>query len=339
MHNINLLAIDIAKHLFQLHGVDKTGKTVFTKQLHRSKLMNCIANVPPCIIAMEACSGANYWARQFKKLGHEVKLISPQFVKPFVQSNKNDRNDCHAIAEAASRPHMRFVPIKAIEQQDIQSLHRIRERLLSHRTALMNQLRGLLAEYGLIIPQGQAALRRLLPEFLEDAENELTPFTRLLCQELYEELMALNDRIKNCDKKIQHIFNENKMCQRIAEVEGIGPITATAIVSDLSEPHHFKNGRHYASYLGLVPRQHSSGGKQQLLGISKRGDSYLRKLLIHGARSVVLSANKKHDKKSLWIQQLKMRRGANCTCVALANKNARILWSLLAYNKEYKKAA
>lgn len=274
MDNIKLLAIDIAKTIFQRHGINQAGKAVLKKRLNRSKLLEFIANLPSCTIVMEACGSSNYWARQFQKLGHEVKLISPQFVKPDVKGNKNDGNDAEGIAEAGSRPDMRFVSLKTVEQQDIQSVHRIRERLVSQRTGLMNQLRGLLAEYGLIIPQGQAALRRLLPEFSEDAENELTTLTRTLCQECSEELQALNKRIKSCDQKIDQIFSANESGQRIAKIEGIGPITATAIVSDLGDPGCFKNGRHFAAYLGLVPRQHSSGGKKQLLGISKRGGGY-----------------------------------------------------------------
>lgn len=339
MENINLLAIDIAKSVFQLHGVDKVGNVMLKKRLTRTKLLETIANIPSCLIVMEACGGANYWARQFKKLGHEVKLISPQFVKPFVKGNKNDGNDAQAIAVAASRPDMRFVSLKTVEQQDIQSLHRIRERLVGQRTALMNQIRGLLIEYGLIIPKGEAALRRCLPDFLEDAENELSCFTRELIQDLYEELTELTKHIKRYDQKIQVIFANHPVCQRIAKIEGIGPITATALIFDLGDPKNFKNGRHYAAYLGLVPRQYSSGHKQMLLGISKRGDGYLRKLLIHGARSALLSIGEKKDKRSCWLRELKERRGMNRTCVALANKNARIIWSLVAHDTDYKKAA
>lgn len=335
MENISLLAIDIAKNIFQLHGMDKVGKVCFKKRLTRPKLLEYVANLPICTVVMEACGGSNYWARQFQRFGHKVKLISPQFVKPFVKGNKNDGNDAEAIAEAASRPQMRFVSLKTVEQQDTQSVHRIRERLISQRTSLMNQIRGLLLEYGFAIPQGQASLCRCLAEFLEETENELTPLTRTLSRELYDELQDLNKRIKGYDDKIHHLFVQNESCQRLSKIEGIGPITATAIVSDLGDPNHFKNGRHYAAYLGLVPRQFSSGNKQKLLGISKRGDSYLRKLLIHGARACLFAIGTKQDKRSCWLRGLKERCGVNRTCVALANKNARIIWSLLFHHTEY----
>ena len=335
MNDITLLAIDIAKNVFQLHGVTPSGKGIIMKQLTRGKLSEYIATLAPCTIVMEACGGANYWARHFQSMGHEVKLISPQFVKPFVKSNKNDRNDARAIAEAASRPDMRFVSIKSIEAQDIQSLHRIREGYVNQRTRLMNQIRGLLAEYGLIVKLGEASLRRALPEFIEDADNDLTAISRAFCQEIYDDIVALSEKVDSYEKKINAIFRSNPACQRLAKIPGIGPITATAIVADLSDPHHFKNGRHYAAYLGLVPRQHSSGGKNRLLGISKRGDSYLRKLLIHGARSVVKTLGNKHDKQSCWLKDLHVRRGFNRTSVALANKNARVIWALLANEQEY----
>lgn len=335
MDNLKTLGIDIAKTVFQLHGVDHSGKCVLKKRLSRGKLRVFVANLPPCTILMEACGSANYWTRQFTPLGHTIRLISPQFVKPFVKNNKNDGNDAEGLVEAGSRPSMRFVSPKTIEQQDIQSVHRIRERLITQRTGLMNQMRGLLIEYGVVIPQGQAALCRAVPFCLENAGNELTPLTRELIQTLYDELIMLNDRIAIYDKKLDQIFKSNEACRRIAQIEGIGPVTATAIVSDLSNPQDFKNGRHYAAYLGLVPRQHSSGHKQHLLGISKRGDKYLRKLLVHGGRSALLASGKKQDKKSQWLQALKERRGFNRTCVALANKNARIIWSLLAHDTKY----
>lgn len=336
--NVKLLAIDIAKNIFQLHGIDDKGKCQLKKMIKRNELMKYIVNIPICLIVMEACGSSNYWAREFKKLGHEVKLISPQFVKPFVKTNKNDANDAQAIAEAASRPDMRFVPIKGLEQQDIQCIHRIRERLVKERTALSNQVRGLLAEYGEVIPKGISSIKKKLPEILEDAENELTFIAREVCAELYEELLILENRIKLYNNKIQIIFKENPLCQKLEKIEGVGILTATAILMVLSDPTLFKNGRHFAAFLGLVPKQHSSGGKQKLLGISKRGDSYLRQLLVHGARSALLAANKKTDSKSVWLQQLKMRAGANRTAVALANKNARIIWALVANDTFYQKS-
>jgi transposase len=339
MKKITLLGIDIAKEVFQLHGVNKLSNAILKKKIYRSDLLKFIANLSPCTIAMEACGGAHYWARQFMKFGHTVKLISPQFVKPFVKTNKNDAHDAQAITEAASRPDMRFVPIKGVEQQDIQCVHRIRERLVGQRTALVNQIRGLLAEYGIVIPVGVAQLKKRLFEILCDSKNELTPIMRELCNELYDELITLAKRIKEYDKRIENIYKSNPVCQKLAEVEGIGPLSATMLATVLSDPTVFENGRHFAAFLGLVPKQHSSGGKQLLLGISKRGDSYLRGLLIHGARAVLYRAKKKTDKRSSWLNQLNERRGHNRTCVALANKNARIVWALVAKNERYKKAA
>lgn len=296
--NINILGIDIAKNLFQLHAVDKGGKAVLKQRLSRDKLLPFIAKLSPCLIVMEACSGASYWSRQFTARGHHVKLISPQYVKPFVKTNKTDANDAQAICEAASRPSMYFVAPKTIQQQDIQSLHRVRERLIKNRTALANQIRGLLAEYGLIMSTGIWRLRRELPLILEDAENELTFLTRELLSDLYNELVELDKKITYYTNKIEHIFKSSEPCQRIGKIEGIGPLIATAIVAAMGDPEHFKNGRQLAAWLGLVPRQQASGERCRLLGISKRGDGYLRKLLIHGARSVVYRAKHKTDQRS-----------------------------------------
>lgn len=339
MNNITVLGIDLAKNVFQLHGSDATGKVILRKKLTRTKLVETIAKLEPCTIVMEACGGSSYWCRKFNALGHKSKLISPQFVKPFVKTNKSDRNDAEAICEAASRPTMRFVAPNTIEQQDIQAVHRIRSRLIGTRTALVNQIRGLLAEYGIIVAQGVNKIRKALPEILEDAENELTMLGRQLFSELSEELREQDEKIAIYDIKIEAIFKSNEQCQRVSKIDGIGQMTATAIVSAIGDPSTFKNGRHFSAYLGLVPRQSSSGGKEKLLGISKRGDTYLRTLLIHGARSVVMHAKNKEDKRSLWINNLVARRGANRAAVAVANKNARIIWRLLAKNETYKKAA
>ncbi len=339
MENITLLGIDIAKNIFQLHGVDAKGSPVLRKKINRSKLLETIVNLPPCTIVMEACGGANYWSRKFKNLGHSARLISPQFVKPFVKTNKNDRNDSEAICEAASRPSMRFVSPKSVEQEDIQAVHRVRSRLVQERTALINQIRGLLIEYGIIIPQGVNKVRKAMPEILEDAENELSHSGRALFAELYEELIEKDKRVNNYDKKIEAIFKSNDMCKKISKIEGVGPISATAIVATIGNPKVFKNGRHFAAFLGLVPRQSSSGNKERLLGISKRGDVYIRTLLIHGGRTVVRHIGAKNeDNRSNWIRSLKERRGANRAAVAIANKNARIIWAMLAKNEEYRKA-
>ena len=283
MSNITLLGVDLAKNIFQLHGVDANGKLMLTKKVSRYKLVETIANIPACTIAMEACSGANHWYRKFSSFGHEVKIINPQFVKPFVKTNKNDFNDAEAICEAASRPSMRFVTPKTIEQEDLQAVHRIRSRLVEERTALINQTRGLLAEYGIVIPQGINNVRKKLPEILEDGENELSARGRELFADLYEELCKKDKRVDTYDAKLNVIFKTNEMCQQISKIEGVGPITATAIVATIGDPKTFKNGRHFAAFLGLVPKQSSSGGKERLLGISKRGNIYVRSKMIVGA--------------------------------------------------------
>ena len=337
MEKLTLLGIDIAKNVFQLHGVNDSGKTVLRKKLSRTKLVEFIANLPPCVIVMEACGGANYWHRKFKAMGHEVKIISPQFVKPFVKTNKNDPNDAEAIVEAASRPSMRYVSPKSVAQEDIQSIHRVRSRLVSERTALVNQIRGLLAEYGIVVPQGISKIRQALPEILEDAENELSHTGRQLFSDLHGEIGEKDKRIKAYNARIEEIFKSNESCQKISKIEGIGPIVATAIVATIGDPNVFKNGRHFSAFLGLVPGQSSSGGKQRLLSISKRGDTYIRTLLIHGGRSVVRYIGSKEDRRSKWIRDLKERRGANRAAVAVANKNARIIWALLAKDEKYRK--
>jgi transposase len=268
-----------------------------------------------------------------------VKLISPQFVKPFVKTNKNDRNDAEAICEAASRPSMRFVAPKTIEQQDIQSLHRIRSRFVQERTAIANQIRGLLLEFGIAISKGINKIRGLIPEILEDADNELSVRSRRYIHDLYEELASKDKLIAKYDNELKIILKESAACKKIEKIDGVGLITATAIVACIGEDAEgFKNGRHLSAFFGLVPRQHSSGNKDRLLGISKRGDTYIRSLLIHGARSAIQASSKKEDKRSKWIQSVKERRGSNRAAVALANKNARIIWALLANGVEYKQA-
>ena len=337
--NISILGIDIAKNVFQLHGADKAGKVVVKKRIYRESLHSYIAKLAPCTIAMEACSGANYWYRQFTALGHTVKLISPQYVKPYVKTNKNDASDAEAICEAASRPNMRFVSPKNIEQQGIQSIHRVRERLIGNRTALVNQVRGLLAEHGIIAAKGIGHIRKQLPRILEDAENELTGSDREIFRDLYEELRGLDEKILSYDKKLEEIYKNHLVCQRLAEVEGLGVISTTALLAAIGDPTVFKNGRQMSAWLGLTPRQHSSGNKQVLLGISKRGDKYIRKLLIHGARAVVYRAGNKKDKRSEWINELVNRRGTNRACVAVANKNIRIVWSMLTNETSYRKGS
>lgn len=335
MNNITLLGIDIAKINFQLHAVDVKGNIVLRKKLTRDKLIEFIANLPSCTIAMEACSGANFWARKFSKFGHNVKIISPQFVKPFVKTNKNDRNDSEAICEAASRPSMRFVSPKTIEQQDLQSLHRIRSLLVQERTAMANQLRGLLMEYGITIPQGVNKIIKTIPTILEYEELELSVLTKRFVRDLYEQIILKTKKIEEYGKLIESAFKQSKDCQKIAKIEGVGVLTATALIACIGDINFFRNGRHLSAFLGLVPKQYSSGNKQKLLGISKRGNVYVRTLLIQGAKSAVRVAINKEDHKSKWINAVKERRGSNIAAVALANKTVRTIWAILKNDKNY----
>lgn len=335
MQDIKVLGIDLAKDVFQLHGVDAAGKQLLKKRIARSKLHEYIGNLTSCTIVMEACGGSNYWARVFQKNGHIVKLISPQFVKPFVKTNKNDANDAEAIVEAASRPSMHFVPIKQVEQQDIQSLHRIRSRIVKNRTALINEIRGLNLEYGIAIPLGAIKVKSHLRSIIDDLENELTILSREFMQGLYDELIETEARLKTLEKRIKLICNENDQCRRIMSIPGIGELTATAIVAAVPNANEFKNGRHMSAWLGLVPRQSSSGNKQMLLGISKRGDRYLRTLLIHGARSALSRCKNTDSKYGEWLIDKKSSLSFNKAAVALANKNARIIWVLLKTGTEF----
>ena len=263
---VTTLGIDLAKSIFQLHGVNEHGKVTVQKRVSRSKLRETVAQLPPCVIGMEACGSAQYWAREFQQLGHTVKLMSPQFVKPYVKGNKNDSRDAEAICEAVSRPHMRFVPLKTVESQDIQAIHRMRSRLIKERTALVNQTRGLLAERGIVIAQGITRLRKQLPVIVEDLANELTPLSREVMRELYDQLVALDERMAHVDRMVQRVFTENAQCQKLARVEGIGPVIATALVAAVGNAQEFANGRHLAAWLGLVPRQCSSGGRSACWG-------------------------------------------------------------------------
>jgi transposase len=332
---IETLGIDIAKTVFQLHGVNRSGRTVLKRRVMRDQLLAVIAQTEPCTIAIEACTGAFYWQRKFEQLGHQVKIISPQYAKPFVRRQKNDGNDAEAICTAARQPHMRFVPRKSVEQQDIQALHRARQRLVNHRTAVVSQIRGLLLDRGFAFGKSITRARRMIPEILSDLENELTDLAREAIRELHDLLMDLDRRIASFDKKIDRVFRQNEPCQRIAKIKGIGPKTATAVVAAIGDGSEFKNGRHLAAWLGLVPRQHSSGNSRVLLGISKRGSQQLRTLLVHGGRAVVRTAGNKRDPINQWVNQLRERRGYNRAAVAVANKNARIIWAVLRTGEAY----
>ena len=340
MNNVTSLAIDLAKNNLQLHGTNANGKAILKKKISREKLLTFVVNLKPCNIYMEGCGSANYWGRKFKECGHKVKLINPRYVKPYVKRNKNDANDAAGIAAAARDPDMRFSDTKTEAQQDMQSVHRIRSLLIQQRTASANQIRGLLAEYGIAIPQGISHVRSKLPEILGNNPTDASELILTCIMELYEHFKFLDKRIDFYDKKIDSLFKSNEACKRLAEIPGIGPLGATILSSMLGNGGSFKNGRHFAAFLGLTPRQHSSGGKERLLGISKGGDTYIRTLLVHGARSVLVWVDKKSDKQSLWIKNLMLRRGYNKTAVALANKMARIAWAIIHegsnYNLSYK---
>ncbi|KTD82639.1 IS110 family transposase [Legionella waltersii] len=335
MKNITLLGIDLAKDVFQLHGVNEYGKKILSKKVSRSALPTLIANMPHCKIVMEACGSSNYWSRKFMSYGHTVSQISPQHVKPFVQGNKNDKNDARAIVIAAQQDGMPTVPTKTIKQQEMQMNHRYRESLIQDRTALANRIRGYLREMGIFLAEGLSQVRKEVPLLLEDATNELTMDMREIISSCHKKVLDLDHEIERYTQKIEQFCKKNDMCGRLMQLPGVGPMTASIIYATVGDPHHFKNGRHFAAYLGLVPKEHSSGGKQCLMSISKRGDRYIRGLLIHGGRSVVKGADKKSDYVSSWVTRIKKERGYNKAAVAVANKNARHMWAIMAYDDKY----
>ncbi len=333
--NITTVGIDLAKTVFQVHGVDERGKRVVQKQLKRKQVLVFFAQLSPCLVGMEACAGAHYWARKLQAQGHTVKLMAPQFVKPYVKSNKTDAADAEAICEAVTRPNMRFVPIKDTEQQAVLSLHRARQGFVRSRTAVANQIRGLLVEYGITLPQGISHVSRRLPEIIEDGENDLPRVFRELLQRLGSHLRELHRHVHEVEEQINAWHRSNEDSQTLVKIPGIGPLTATALVASIGDAKSFRNGRELAAWLGLVPRQHSSGGKVLLLGISKRGDGYLRMLMIHGARSAIRVAERKVTPTNTWSTEMLKRRHMNVAAVARANKNARVVWALLAHGRHY----
>lgn len=332
---ITTIGIDLAKTVFQIHGVDERGKVAVRKQLKRAEMATYFANLEPCLIGMEACGSAHHWARKLESYGHTVKLMAPQFVKPYVKTNKNDMADAEAICEAVGRPNMRFVAMKTVEQQAILSVHRARQGFVKARTAQANQIRGLLSEFGIVIPQGIRSITKQVPEILEDGENGLPGTMRNLIERLTENLKEMDRQAKELEAQIQQWHREHEASRKLAEIPGLGPITASAIVATVGDAREFKNGRQLAAWMGLVPKQNSSGGKQTLLGISKRGDTYLRTLMIHGARAVIRVAESKAEPES-WMRKLMGRRNNNVAAVALANKNARIVWALLAHDRMFR---
>jgi len=334
------VGVDLAKNVFQVHGVDRAERTVWRRRLRREDWIKVLRErvEPGCEIGMEACGGAHHWARELQKLGYRVKLIAPQFVKPYVKSNKNDANDAEAICEAMGRPGMRFVPVKTVEQQDVQAMHRVRSGLVEQRTAKASQIRGLVAEYGLVVPRELVQLRRALPRWLDDEANGLSSAFRRLLEGLRHDLVLLDERVKELDREIEQLAQRDPSARRLMQLRGVGPITATALVATIGNAKQFANGRQMSAALGLTPRQQSSGGRERLLGISKRGDAYLRTLLIHGARAVIRTAPSKDDRLSQWVTRLAARRHINVAAAALANKTTRIAWAMLSRGTDYQPA-
>jgi len=333
--NTTTVGVDIAKSYFQVHGVDAHGRATLQKQLRRAEVLRFFANMPVCLIGMEACGSAHHWARKLTELGHQVKLMPAQFVKAYVKTNKNDARDAEAICEAVARPNMRFVAVKTVAQQELLMLHRVRQRLVMDRTAKANQLRGLLAEFGIVLPQGLHRLRHLMPEILADAENGLSCRSRERFSYLFSHLRELDAAVIEWERQIVAWHRENPLSRRLDKIPGIGPLGASALVASMGDARTFKNGRQLAAWLGLVPRQDSSGGKTRLLGISKRGDRYLRTLLILGAQSVLRQMQRHPARSQSWLGRLTARAHPHIAAVALANKNARIAWALLAHEREY----
>ena len=335
--NLSRAGVDIAKSVFHVHAVDSHDQAGWRAKLKRSEWFEALCKhlSPGAEVGMEACASAHHWARKLQQRGFRVKLIGAQFVKPYVKSNKNDRVDAEAICEGMGRPAMRFVAVKSVSQQDAQAAHRIREELVGQRTAKVNQIRGLVGEYGIIAPAGIQQLRCALPQWLEDAENELTEDFRMLLAQLAEDLRYLDDRITSLDEHIACRVSSDPIARRLLDLRGVGPLTASALAGALGDGKGFAKGRDFAASLGLTPRQYSTGGKDRLLGISKRGDAYLRKLLVHGARAVLRHAKDRDDGLSRWLKSMTARKHPNVVSVALANETARVAWAIVHNDTAY----
>jgi len=332
MSKITTVGIDLAKLVFSVHGVDEHGAVVIRKTVSRSRFVSMVAQWPACVIGMEACSGAHEWARRFQALGHTVRIMAPRFVAPYRKSGKNDGNDAEAICEAVQRPSMRFVPVKSAEQQAVLSLHRVRQGFVEERTATLNRIRAVLCEFGMVLPHSASEVRRGAAA----AAEKLPALARRSVDDLREHLQLLDERIGAYDRELEHLARTNEAAVRLMGVAGVGPITALATVASVGPAHEFSNGRQFAAWLGLTPRQWSTGGKTRLGRITKRGDAYLRTLLVMGARAVLQMAARRTDKLSRWALALKERRGYHKAVVAIAAKNARIIWALLARGTTFK---
>jgi transposase len=336
---ITSIGIDLGKTTFHLVALDDHGKVVIKQKFSRKQLLAYTANRKRSLIGIEACSGAHFIGAALREQGHDVRLIPAQFVKPFLKSNKNDFLDAEAIAEAVARQNMRFVPIKTDDQLDLQALHRVRDRLVHRRTALINQIRGFLLERGIVFAQGPANLRREMPTILEDAEQKITPRMRNLLDHLWQEWKSLNAEIESISDEIDAIANQDAACQRLRRIPGVGPLVATATVAAIGNGAAFRKGREFAAWLGLIPRQHSTGGKARLLGISKRGSIYLRRMFIHGAPAMLLRVKYDTGRLGQWAHELEQRVPRNKAVVAVANKLARIAWAVLSTGNEYRNQA
>ena len=334
--NVTLIGIDLAKSVFQVCAVNQQGKVVFNRQVRRNRLMALLMNYPEAVIAMEACSGSNYWGRALEQQGFTVRLIPPQHVKPFIKGNKNDRNDAFAITEAARRPHLRCVRPRTLAQTDLIQVHRVLDRQVRQRTALINQIRGFLGEYGVVVARGKERLWHALPDVLEEVDNGLTPSARELVAELRQEWAILQQAIRRLEQQIKTQSRVDEAARRLMQIKGVGERISTAAVAYAGNGQGYRNGRHFAANLGLVPKERSSGGKQQLGGMTKRGNRYLRRLLIQGAWTVVRYASRGQDRLSRWAVKLIERRGKHKAVVAVANKMARIIWSMLYHRTEYR---
>jgi len=326
---ISTVGIDLAKNVFSVHGVGKDGKVVLRRTVGRADLLPMFAQIEPCLIGMEACSGAHHFARELRKLGHDARIMAPRFVAPYRKSGKNDGNDAEAICEAVGRPNMRFVAVKSVEQQAVLVLHRERKEVSDQRTALINPLRGMLCEFGIVLARGRYSFRHQLPAVLDDEGNGIPALARRSFRAVDERIRALDQQILAYDREIEALARHSEPAQRLMAMPGVGSITATAIVASVADMKVFRSGREFATWLGLVPRQYSTGGKVRLGKITKQGDVYLRTLLIHGTRAVLATLGKKNDRLSQWVRSLVERRGYRKAAVALAAKHARMIWAML----------
>jgi transposase len=334
--NLTTLGIDLAKTSFSLVGMDKHGKVILRKMLKRTQLLGFIAQCPPCLIGMEACGGAHYWGREFNKLGHKVGIMAAKFVAPFRKGGKNDNNDAEAICEAVLRNNIWFVPVKTAEQQAVLCIHRVRQGVVTERTALINQLRGLLAEFGFVLPKGRYPAQRDIPMVLENADNGLPDLARKMISNIWVRIKIANAEILEYDRELGRQARHNPVAKRLLTIPGVGEQVASGICASVPDPALFKNSRQFAAWLGLVPRQFTTGGNIRLGRITKQGNRYLRMCLVHGARAVIANLKDKCDKISCWARELIVRRGYLRAVVALAARNARLIWTLMVKQEDYK---